>query len=131
SAISALTAKPNMQAMRTACSLSTGKVPGMAKSIKLAWVLGSAPKAVSLPENIFVFVASCAWICSPIPVSHCIVIVLRIRLAFVCANQCVVEIGGRPVGGALLGSKVPVIVSRPASHQPCQLAWISQEYRQG
>ena len=57
--------------MRTASALSTGRVPGIARSIRLAWVLGSAPKVVALPEKIFDWVASCAWISSPITVSHC------------------------------------------------------------
>ena len=59
--------------MRTACSLSTGRVPGMPRSTRLAWVFGSAPKVVALPEKIFDWVLSWAWISSPITVSHCIV----------------------------------------------------------
>ena len=35
-------------------------------------MLGSAPKVVALPEKIFDWVLSCAWISSPITVSHCI-----------------------------------------------------------
>ncbi len=49
-----------MQAMRTAFSLSTGSTPGMPRSIRLAWVLGSAPKVVALPEKIFERVLSWA-----------------------------------------------------------------------
>ncbi len=57
--------------MRTASWFSTGRVPGMARSTRLAWVFGAAPKVVALPEKIFDWVASCAWISSPITVSHC------------------------------------------------------------
>ncbi|MNG12523.1 hypothetical protein D3C84_961390 [compost metagenome] len=70
-AISASMARPNLQAMRTASAFSTGRVPGMPRSTRLAWVLGSAPKVVALPEKIFDWVLSCAWISSPITVSHC------------------------------------------------------------
>ncbi|MCY1179659.1 hypothetical protein D9M73_200680 [compost metagenome] len=70
-AMCASMARPNLQAMRTASSLSTGRVPGIARSTRLAWVLASAPKVVALPENIFDWVESCAWISSPITVSHC------------------------------------------------------------
>src|SRR3989338_3644823 len=71
-AISASIARPNLQAIRTASAFSTGRVPGMPRSTRLAWVLGSAPKVVALPEKIFDWVLSCAWISSPITVSHCI-----------------------------------------------------------
>ncbi len=59
----------------------------MPRSTRLAWVLGSAPKVVALPEKIFDWVASCAWISSPITVSHCIFNFLRIRPGRACANR--------------------------------------------
>ena len=59
----------------------------MPRSTRLAWVLGSAPKVVALPEKIFDWVESWAWISSPITVSHCMVIVLRSRSGRVYASR--------------------------------------------
>ncbi|MCY1466556.1 hypothetical protein D3C76_1721580 [compost metagenome] len=56
--ISASMARPNMHAMRTASWFSTGRTPGMPRSTRLAWVFGSEPKVVALPEKIFDWVAS-------------------------------------------------------------------------
>ncbi len=39
-------ARPNLMAHSTAFWFITGRVPGNARSTGLAWVLGSAPKAV-------------------------------------------------------------------------------------
>src|SRR5690606_18207118 len=68
-------ARPNIVAKRKASALATGRVPGMAKSIAQAWVLGSAPKAVLAPENILLLVASCTCTSNPITVSHSITII--------------------------------------------------------
>src|SRR5690625_4878952 len=90
--MSALRASPSMTAWRTASALSTGRVPGMARSAAQAWRLGSAPKAVAAPENSLERVVS--WTCtsSPITVSHCMTALL-------------VDVGGAapvPVGHLLI-----------------------------
>src|SRR5690606_37320384 len=54
--------------------LSTGKVPGSARSNTLACVLGSAPNVVEEPENSLDLVASCTCTSSPMTVSHAMVI---------------------------------------------------------
>jgi hypothetical protein len=51
-------ARPNITAMRTASWFSTGSTPGMPRSTRLAWVFGSEPNVVALPEKIFDWVAS-------------------------------------------------------------------------
>ncbi|MNG30389.1 hypothetical protein D3C84_1159980 [compost metagenome] len=58
--ISASIARPNITAMRTASWFSTGSTPGMPRSTRLAWVFGSEPKVVELPEKIFDRVVS--WV---------------------------------------------------------------------
>src|SRR5262245_23257654 len=66
-------ARPNFTAMRTASRFSTGNTPGYPRSTRLACVLGVAPNAVDEPEKIFARVASCAWISSPMTVSHSLI----------------------------------------------------------
>src|SRR5690606_3480696 len=61
-----------MIAKRTACSFSTGSVPGSARSTAQACVFGCAPKAALAPEKIFDCVESCTCTSRPITVSHCI-----------------------------------------------------------
>jgi len=53
----------------TAPRLSTGSVPGSARSTTLACVLGAAPKAVGAPEKIFEAVESWACVSRPITTS--------------------------------------------------------------
>jgi hypothetical protein len=69
-AMLAPTARPNLMAQTTASRLSTGSTPGRAMSTALAWTLGSAPKAMLLPEKIFDFVCNWAWVSSPMTTSH-------------------------------------------------------------
>ncbi len=45
-------ASPSLIAHSTALRFITGRVPGRARSTGLAWVLGSAPKAVGAAENL-------------------------------------------------------------------------------
>ncbi len=53
----------------TAFLFITGSVPGRARSTALAWVLGSAPKAVLARLKILLAVASWAWVSKPITTS--------------------------------------------------------------
>src|SRR3954453_19238890 len=66
------TARPKRMARSTAPLLSTGSVPGSARSTAAACVLGGAPKAVEAPEKIFDAVVSCAWVSSPMTISQVI-----------------------------------------------------------
>ena len=56
-------------ARSTAARLSTGSVPGKARSTGEAWVLGSAPKAVDEPLKILDSVDSWTWFSRPITTS--------------------------------------------------------------
>ena len=68
-AICALTARPNSMARSTAPLFITGSVPGSARSTGLAWVLGSAPKAVGARLKIFDWVDSWACVSKPMTTS--------------------------------------------------------------
>src|SRR5450830_1371857 len=61
-------------ARSTAPRFITGSTPGRARSTGLAWVLGSAPKAIALPLKIFELVVSCTWFSRPMTTSHCMVV---------------------------------------------------------
>ena len=63
-------AMPKRMARSTAPLLATGSTPGSAISTALAWVLGAAPNAVDDPEKIFDAVDNCAWVSSPMTISH-------------------------------------------------------------
>ena len=54
-------------ARSTAPLFITGSVPGSARSTGLAWVLGSAPKAVGARLKIFDWVDS--WVCVSKPIT--------------------------------------------------------------
>src|SRR5690348_13225050 len=66
------TASPKRIARSTAPRLSTGSVPGSARSTADACVLGGAPNAVEAPEKIFDAVVSCAWVSRPMTISQVI-----------------------------------------------------------
>src|SRR5512134_478135 len=68
------TASPKRTAFATASRFATGRVPGSARSTAHACVLGAAPNAVDAPENIFERVLSCAWVSSPMTISHFLLI---------------------------------------------------------
>ena len=57
-AISASIDKPNLMAILTAASLSTGKDPGSAKSTLFAFEFGFAPKVAGADEKILDLVAN-------------------------------------------------------------------------
>ena len=65
----ALTASPSRIARSTAPRLSTGSVPGSARSTAEACVLGAAPNSVDAPEKILLAVDSCVWVSKPITTS--------------------------------------------------------------
>src|SRR4029453_13528154 len=54
-------------ARSTAPRFRTGSVPGSARSMAEAWVLGGAPKAVAEPLNILASVDS--WACVSMPIT--------------------------------------------------------------
>src|SRR5437868_8742095 len=104
-------ASPNSMARSTAALLSTGSVPGSARSTGQACVLGAAPKAVEAPEKILEAVDSCVCVSRPITTSHCMAVFL-ISMLPVCrpgparAAGCLSGPGGLaqvPVGGLLEG----------------------------
>src|SRR5699024_9313623 len=74
--MSAPMASPKLMACSMAARFTLGKVPGRPKSMRLAWLLGSAPKAVLEPENILEAVVSCTCTSRPITVSHSIIVPL-------------------------------------------------------
>src|SRR4051812_12537510 len=47
-----------------------GSMPGMAASIRLTWLLGSAPNSVAAPEKSLALDVTCAWTSRPITTSH-------------------------------------------------------------
>src|SRR5512138_1873036 len=63
------TARPKRIAHSTAARLSTGSVPGSARSTAHACVFGGAPKAVDAPENALLRVSSCTCVSRPITTS--------------------------------------------------------------
>ena len=54
-----------------ACALTTGSAPGSPRHTGQVWVLGSAPKVVSQPQNIFDAVPSSTWVSRPMTGSNC------------------------------------------------------------
>ena len=50
----------------TPFALTTGRAPGRPRHTGQTWVLGSAPKVVAQPQNIFVAVPSSTWTSRPI-----------------------------------------------------------------
>ena len=66
----ASTAKPRRTAFSTTARFSTGSTPGSAMSTAQAWTFGAAPNCVAAPEKIFDAVDNCAWVSSPMTVSH-------------------------------------------------------------
>src|SRR5262245_20143049 len=94
SAIVAPTASPKRIARSTAPRLSTGSVPGNARSMTVACVFGAPPNAVDAPEKILLAVESCACVSRPITTSQ------------VTVSASLSEPGrhaAMPVGGALIG----------------------------
>ena len=53
-----------------AAALATGSEPGRPRQTGQTWVLGSAPKAVGQPQNIFDAVPSSTCVSSPITGSY-------------------------------------------------------------
>src|SRR5689334_9371462 len=64
------TARPKRIARSTAPRFRTGRVPGRARSIADACVLGGAPKAVEEPLKSLARVESWAWVSRPITTSQ-------------------------------------------------------------
>ena len=48
-----------------AAALATGSEPGRPRQTGQVWVLGSAPKVVEQPQNIFDAVPSSTWVSRP------------------------------------------------------------------
>ena len=61
---------------------NTGKVPGKAKSTGQACTLGSAPKAILAPLNIFECVLNCACVSRPITTSQFDRVMMRLQLDY-------------------------------------------------
>ena len=53
-----------------ACALTTGSAPGRPRQTGQVWVLGSAPKVVSQPQNILEAVPSSTWVSRPMTGSN-------------------------------------------------------------
>ena len=60
-------ASPSLMARSTAPRFITGSVPGRARSTALAWVLGSAPKAVG--ERLKILLSVESWVCVSKPIT--------------------------------------------------------------
>ena len=63
-------ARPNLTAMRTAASFSTGNTPGSPKSTGQAKLFGGAPNWLAAAEKILLCVASWTWTSKPMTASH-------------------------------------------------------------
>ena len=61
---------PVRTAWRMHSRFGTGSIPGIAASIRLTCVFGSAPKAVEEPEKSLALEVTCAWTSRPITTSH-------------------------------------------------------------
>ena len=60
-------------ALMTACLLTTGIVPGKAKSNGITFVFGKDPKRTGAVENILLLVFISTWISNPITASKFII----------------------------------------------------------
>src|SRR5262245_61131994 len=65
-------ARPKRTASSTACLLSTGSVPGSARSTAEACVFGASPNAVEAREKILLCVSSCVCVSMPTTISQAI-----------------------------------------------------------
>src|SRR3954469_18610597 len=64
--MSQLSASPIRMVASMAARVATGRAPGSPRHTGQTWVLGSAPKPVGQPQNIFVFVPSSTCTSRPI-----------------------------------------------------------------
>src|SRR6202035_749997 len=62
-------ASPISRPKWTARAFATGRLPGRPRQTGQVRVFGGSPKDSSQPQNIFVAVASCTWISSPMTAS--------------------------------------------------------------
>ena len=69
-AMSQCSASPILIVDSIAASLTTGSEPGRPRQTGQVWVLGSAPKVVSQPQNIFDAVPSSTCVSSPMTGSN-------------------------------------------------------------
>jgi hypothetical protein len=63
-------ARPIRIVASIAARLATGNDPGRPRQTGQIWVLGSAPKSVGQPQNIFVLVPSSTWVSRPMTGSY-------------------------------------------------------------